>query len=213
MSFDPLLKSERYDKYVAFELYLLYVEVEDAPTLNDAWLAVVPLVGMLLKREFNRLDDSMLEEFEADAIAEIREILRRKMPPINSAESFDWYTYSAVFKHTCELLEYEIRPLKANPNVACYERLTHIVSGEHIFTEVFTKHLPSYLLQTAVNKIRFAGRERDACEYLLERLAQGKNGSNGALRTRYDIPSERVPFFVNYATVLLRQSLYELRAE
>jgi len=203
----------RYDREKAFQAYKAWVEQGTDSSLEAALIAAAPMIGQAI-RNFSKASFADTDEMVSEAGFLLYRLMRDR--------GFDLSRYEGDACPCRPYAKYLHRAL-LRKLISSYPRggsqlLTggtptygYVVRARDAEFKVFLEELPSHLSTVAAERVRFEGNERDAVLHVIGRLVSGRLVALKQITRRYGVKNPR--FYVDYATVLLRSLIYEMRHE
>lgn len=195
-----------YDPAAAFDLYQQYQAGEG--TREGLLLTCLPLVGMVLRREFWDMDEDEREDAVQEGYLALDKVVDR--PGIGDGpSSFRGYLYSCVRRRILTGMvrdNFDFGYQCAHPPCAL------IVQPAQIEGAIFLRELGPALREWVEDRIRFPGSEGRACLYAASCLIEGVGVPLAGIVRDFHLSKARAVFLVGYATVLFRMGLNEMRS-
>lgn len=182
----------------------LYQEYLDGKkeVLPQVLESIVPLVFMIIQERFYNLSDFDRDDVYSITVHKMYEALKAGAIP---HQSFYYYLRTSI-RHTIldclPLLRQEVFPAEA-ASISKRFRTQRDAENSMFLHEIVG------LMRTDISAhIRFSGKTRDACLYVLDRLISQQRVVPLVLKNTYEVPPQ---FITDYVIVLCRSYLHRVR--
>ena len=193
----------RYDSLLACDLYWKSSNTELIYTY------LLPLVRIVISKEFPVLDDAQNDEVLSDAACYLFEYVhKRKYEHTEANEGhFTGYFYTIIKRQMYwslnEVQRFAYLPPDTNIPTP---RLVHPRDVEN---HIYLEQLPGYVRSLVIKRFRFRESELAACMYVLDQVLTGERIVLAYIRRDLNISDPE--FFVTYVLVILRSTIYKLK--
>jgi hypothetical protein len=214
-----VFNSSIYDAHLACGLFAAWKQCgkcEKRAMLQELLLQLAPLVDIVAASELNpNLGDGTIDVLKSEALEHVFFTLAQEYIPSRIAENprtFTGYFWTMIriglirsLHRTCDPQVFDFYLVCSDP--PCGRLCKH----EDVETRVHIRQFYDLVLHTAINDIRFEGKERRACIYIGKCLVGVFDLHPLSARFRYKLPKSKVVFLIQYMEHLLRRTAYELR--
>ena len=196
-----------YDDGAAFQTYLSYLDGKESS--EDVLLALMPLIYSLISRKFRTIQDSHKDDLFSEAASKVWKAIDSKQVPDSLPEVFYTYAVHAInsgFSMALRKIDspYTRIDVHSMPSVS-----SRFPTTQQIDAKIFLTELPDLIEKRIISTLRFRGKAREACRYILGQILKNKRVVNRVLRTRFGITNTN--FYIEHVQVRLRLFLYEIR--
>lgn len=161
---------------------------------------------VVIKKLFPGIEYELDDILIADAVSALyQSVMRRKYESNGDDNHFTGYFFNVIKRQMYNSLNdktsFEHPAATITPS-----RVIHPLDVEN---HIYLEQLPGFIRDAVVARIRFTGRELQACMYVLDRLLTGSNIVSAYLKRGIGVQDPE--FFVTYIVVLMRSSIYDLK--
>ena len=146
-----------------------------------------------------------------DALVGLYLLITRRNFSVNWSPThldFFRYVYAHMKFHVWHVLQdQQPTPVYEGP-IPPKPRLPHPHDAEN---KIYLEELPGHVHSRVSSRIRFTDRDRQACEYALNRILHGKKVLPSYLQRNFRVND--VQLYVGYITLLIRSTLESLKRE
>lgn len=213
-----------YDSHLACSLFRAYKDTyrngasseEKNLIIQELMFQLAPLVTIVTTYEINpTIGDVNIDVLRLEALEYVFETLVLKYVPDHVAtnhKTFTGYFWTmvkwgllAAYRRNCTSQVFDFT-LPATPPPS--GRVTNHDDSE---IRVYLNQFYDLVLATAINDIRFRGKERDACIFIGKCLLGMLKFSPTSARLRYKLSQARTEFLCQYMEHLLRYTMEEVK--
>ena len=171
---------------------------------------MVPLARTVLSIEMKGLSDELFDEYLSSSIVTLCENIRNRKYDDSTPDPdrFTNFFYTAV-KRTLSSDYWSTKLFIPESGSECYTHRVRFITHQDIDNRIFLAQLPYEIYHLVESRIRFDGKEYEACLYVLERILQGKRVVAYKMKKQYGI--QDYLFFIRYVQILIRSVLYEMK--
>lgn len=199
----------KYDADLAAGLYAVYLGGDDS-VLNELMAQICPLVRRVYRKTIGPTLHSQQRQMEADALSEAFLILRSKTVPTHP-RSFSSFLMTSLQRYYYDLArDYRPRVFNYTKSPDVLPPAGSVKSHKIVETELFYRQLNVLLRDRVRSRIRFIGREQQACWLILDCLLGLSPLDPTIARKRYRIRSpQRIRHLIKYVEILIKAAKLE----
>lgn len=196
-----------YDDGAAFEAYLKFLDGKY--TSESVLLGLMPLIYAIISRKFKGIQESHYDDLFGEAASKVWKAIENRNLPDSMPEVFYTYVIHAINSGVANALNrldapYTRLDVRKMPPVS-----SRFATVQQVDAKIFLEELPQLIRKKLVPTLRFSGKARQACEYILDRVLANKRVVRRMLVTRFGI--ENPDFYIEHIQIRLRFFLYDVR--
>ena len=196
-----------YDDGATFQLYLGYLDGKE--TSETVLLGLMPLVYSLIARRFQGIQQAHKDDLFSEGATRVWKAIEEKKIPDSLPEVFYTYVIHAINSG----LSIGLRKLDPSYTRLMAHNLPpsslRYPTVEQIDAKMFLDELPGLIRKRIVPTLRFRGKTREACCYIMDRILGNKRVVRRVLSTRFGIKNP--DFYIEHVQVRVRSFLYDIR--
>jgi len=196
-----------YDDGAAFQLYLEYLDGKE--TSETVLLRLMPLVYSMISRRFKGIQHAHKDDLFSEAATKVWKTVEDKKIPDSLPEVFYTYVIHAInsgLSIALRKLDPSYTRLMAHNMPPSSPRYPTV---RQIDAKIFLEELPDLIRKRVLPTLRFDGRTREACCYVMDRILGNKRVVRRVLSTRFGINNP--DFYIEHVQVRIRTFLYDVR--
>lgn len=201
---------EAYDAEWCSALYELYESGDDS-VLNELLTKLCPLVRQTYLHEVGKSLAGDQELIEADALLEVYRVVEEKFVPNGHPKVFSKFLRTVVVRSIRD----SIRTMKKQTfdywKVGKDPSAEQLPSGYHAEQSIYEEQVRAAIRDAVRSRIRFFGKERKACEFILDCWLGYKFLEPKVARRVFELSSHRTNYLIRYIRILTKAVAYERR--
>lgn len=202
-----------FDPEKAHAAYRIWGESGEDDDLSLAWREAVPAIGVVYSRAgFDDTGRITEAEYISTAACRIYSELENRAFKGEHQNSYSFYlqriSMNAFLRETSEWTANRVIDFDYHGPQAPAGRVRSIADVEQ---HIYLNQLPALLEDMVTDKIRFDGLKFEACVYALRQVLASKVASPRWMKKAYGLAREEADMLVDYVTIRIRLSLYEIR--
>lgn len=210
-----------YDSHLACSIFAAWKNgasvCDKKMLLQELLLQLAPLVNVIAIAEMNpALGEANIEVIKMEALEYVFFTLTQEYVPVHIScdhRTFTGYFWTMIkrgmiksFHRTCDAQVFDYSQIcSEHPPAGRVPR--HEDAEIRLYIDQFHK----LVLETAINDIRFEGKEKKACIFIGKCLLGLLDLHPLSARFRYNLPKQRALFLVQYMEHLLKRTAYTVK--
>ena len=199
-----------YDGFLARSLCESYKESKDPTTLNALLAQTAPLIGMVARVRIGSVtcdyDTARTEAFERLFFC-----FTQQNVPTRSVRVFTTFLYIIIYRAMIDSIR------RSSPQVfdcwkKCSEPLYGKVSSHYDMDMVIHyRELRDLIRKLSDDEIRYSGREREACKYIISCLLGYVKLDPLSVKFKFRLSESRSKQLVQYCDILVKRVAYDVK--
>lgn len=202
--------SASFDVDLAMAWYEEYDQKQTQDNLNEAVKACIPFVRLVFNHQVGRSQRRNRDYIEAEGITAVMTCIQGRDIPTDTPRRFKSFLYTSIYRAFIKVIQRQLAPEEFDALYEC-KPAPYSIYGKHQATETKIQRRDlQQSIDTAVRaSFRFIGRERDACNFILDCLTGRSSQDPKFVRRRFHLRGRQTTFLIKYVTILLRHETSE----